>query len=91
MQLRLARWRRHGSTVVVIPWQDFDPKTSRVTAKGHLRFTQLGEIQEVPDSVGYGILRSHGDMIELVKAEPSQRAKTNTNTSTKRVQAPINK
>ena len=90
MQLRLARWRRHGSTVVVIPWQDFDPKTSRVTAKGHLRFTQLGEIQEVPDSVGYGILRSHGDMIELVKAE-SQKAKATTATQAKRVQAPINK
>ena len=68
MHLQLKKWRKPqiNQSALVIPWQDIDPQTEAVKAKGHIKFSKVGDVQEVPDGVGYGILRTHGDMIQHV-------------------------
>lgn len=81
MLLRLKKWRAIKQSALIIPYALKDPKTGVVQKSGHLHFSKIGDTHEVEDRIGYTILGSYEDMLELV--EPLK--------ITKAVKSPANK
>lgn len=88
MKLKLKQFRRKDlgkqtkSSNFLCPWSEVDPQTGKIKAKGMLKFNEVGQEHDVPDSVGHSILARFSDILEPVTAPQTLK---------KRVQSPVNK
>ena len=67
MKLRLTKFRAPNQQVLIIPYNDMDLQGRQTGPGGQsLRFSKVGDTsKELDDRVAYGILSTHGDMLEL--------------------------
>lgn len=92
MKLKLKAFRRKDlgkhtkSHNFLCPWEDRDPRTGQVKASGILKFSNIGQEEEVPDSVGHSILHRFSDILEIGGTSGPK-----VGGATKRVASPANK
>jgi len=66
MKLRLKAFRHQHMKVLVVPYMDMDERGKAIGKPGQaLKFSKIGDMSDdIDDRVAYGILSTHGDMLE---------------------------
>ena len=84
MKLKLKKFRKlvkrdEVNGALLCPWSIIDPKTKTIKEKGIAHWRKVGDVVDLPDEAGYGILQTHSDMLAIEGAGTTKRASAPAN------------